>query len=1168
VRLATTCILALSPLLVLAQDFRATITGEITDKSGAPIPGATIRAVQRNTNQTIEAVSNQDGRYTLPYLQPSTFDIEVTRAGFNKLRRMNVTLLVAEKLDLPMVLDVGAVTEQVTVTAGVETVQSAEASGGLNFDSLQTSEYPLNGRQVYMLMDLAPGVLFTQEEFGATGYSGTRGWDVSSAYVMNGGVSGTNSFSLNGAPISLTGTWQVAPNVDAIQEFKVMTNTYDSSIGRTGGGSVNTTLKSGSNAWHATLSEFLRNRILDANVTQNNMVGAPRGKHITNQFSGTLGGALKRDKDFVFVSFEGFRERVPFPVVANTPPLDLRDGQHFTEWKMQIFDPLTVHNCVNKVDVSGTCASPSIRDPFPGNVLPASRISPIGAKLLSYYPAPNAPGLTQNYVAANSTGKYFYNQPMARWDRVLDQNNRIYTLFTFQHGQEYRNQTGIPGDAASGNINTQRTNINMIADWTRILSPTAILDIRASFGRFTSYFPDTDLTSGLTAQALGMTNLIHAPTSTQGYPPRIVIDQFSNLFGNGSNLFTWGTDNQWNVAPTLTVTRGKQTIKMGVDLVYAMQGSGNIGQTNGQFSFTRFATQQYPLRAGSATDGSGIADVLLGAPGSGLMDWNDTYYRTWPYAGIFIQSDWKVARTVTLNLGLRYDVQFPFVERWNRMNAGFDYNAKSPYSDQIIAAWNADKAAFDATKSATTLPYPNPPAAIYGGKTFLQPGGSRTTYNTDWTDLQPRAGAVWAFAPRSVMRAGFGIFNPTATQSGYTDGFSQQTAYQASLDTLIPSALQGAANGPYTLANPFPNGIIAPSGRSLGLLTNIGNGVSFDGSQRPIPRNFQYSFSLQRDFFWGVNIDASYVGSITNHLTSAYNSDYLPMSVFLAGQKNPSSLTRTVTNPFYGILPVNSTFGASPTISVERLSYPYPAFNGITINTNPWGRYRYDSLQLRAQKRFSGNRAVGGALTMIVSYTFSKNFQTTNRLNNWDLTEAPVHELVGYDKPQNLSFHGVWDLPFGKGKYFAAHGNKVVDAFIGGWNIDWIYRFNSGNPVAGMNVLSSCPDLLVADQTKDHWFNNTKTCYKSLPTYTLRTVPDRYPWLRQMDNMTVNLAGTKWFSITERWRLNIRGEAFNLLNHPLFGAPDTNYQDARFGMLPLTQQNFPRLIQVAAKLQF
>ena len=503
-----------------AQDFRGTISGFAVDATGATVPDAKVRATQRSTNQIAEATTDHEGYYSLPLLQPSTYEIEVAKDGFKRLKRENITLMVAQKLDLNFQLEIGAVSSEITVTAETDFIQSADASGGMNFDSLQTSEYALNGRQVYMLMDLAPGVLFTQEQFGSSGFSGTRGWDVNSSYVMNGGVQGTNSFSLNGAPISLTGTWQVAPNVDAIQEFKVMVNTYDAAIGRTGGGSVNTTLKSGANATHGTLFEFMRNSVLDANYTQNNQVGAPRGKHITNQYGGTLGTALRRDRDFVFFSFEGFRERVPFPVVASVPPLDLRDGEHFTAYSMTINDPLTGHTCVNKVDVSGTCASTFIRTPFPGNVLPASRISPVAQKILAYYPAPNTTGMTSNFVAANSTGKYFYDQPMARWDRVIDESNRVNALVTFQHGQEYRNQTGIPGLGASGNINTQRTNVNFIAAWTRILSPSAMLDVRASFGRFTSYFPDANTASGLTAKDLGMTGAVHAPTSTPG-PPTI-----------------------------------------------------------------------------------------------------------------------------------------------------------------------------------------------------------------------------------------------------------------------------------------------------------------------------------------------------------------------------------------------------------------------------------------------------------------------------------------------------------------------------------------------------------------------------------------------------------------------------------------------------------------------
>jgi hypothetical protein len=290
---------------------------------------------------------------------------------------------------------------------------------------------------------------------------------------------------------------------------------------------------------------------------------------------------------------------------------------------------------------------------------------------------------------------------------------------------------------------------------------------------------------------------------------------------------------------------------------------------------------------------------------------------------------------------------------------------------------------------------------------------------------------------------------------------------------------------------------------------------------------------LQRRFWWNVLIDASYVGSITNHDTMAYNSDYVAMSTFLQGQAVPNFLDRTVANPFYGILPANVTFGSGSTIAARDLMRPLPLFNGVTMSTNPWARYHYDALQLSAQKRFTGNRSLAGALTLVFSYTFSRNFQDANILNNWNLAERPVHELVGYDKPQNLSFSGVWDLPIGRHRHFLSQPNKIVDKAIGGWSINWIYRFTSGNPVAGMDNVSYCPDLLLAQQTHDQWFNNTRSCYRSRPSYTLRVVPDRYAWLRQMDNMTVSLAGSKTVALRENWKFNLRGEAFNLLNHPL-----------------------------------
>jgi hypothetical protein len=211
---------------------------------------------------------------------------------------------------------------------------------------------------------------------------------------------------------------------------------------------------------------------------------------------------------------------------------------------------------------------------------------------------------------------------------------------------------------------------------------------------------------------------------------------------------------------------------------------------------------------------------------------------------------------------------------------------------------------------------------------------------------------------------------------------------------------------------------------------------------------------------------------------------------------------------------------------------------------------------------------MGGFLTTF-SYTFSKNLQAANFLNNFNIAEGLVHELVSYDKPQNIAFTGIWDLPAGRGRRFLASSGKIAQSTLGGWTINWTYRFTSGNPVAGINAVNFCSDLLIAEQTHDQWFNNSKSCgFKGLPSYTLRSVPDRYAWLRQMDNTTVNVAASKFFALREGWRLNLRGEAFNLLNHPLYGAPDTTFSDARFGMLPVGQQNFPRLIQVSGKISW
>jgi hypothetical protein len=417
------------------------------------------------------------------------------------------------------------------------------------------------------------------------------------------------------------------------------------------------------------------------------------------------------------------------------------------------------------------------------------------------------------------------------------------------------------------------------------------------------------------------------------------------------------------------------------------------------------------------------------------------------------------------------------------------------------------------------------------------------------------------------MRGGFGIFYRTATQWGQTDGYDQTTNYVRSLDGDVTRTAQNNFTGPYSLANPFPSGLLAPEGSDVGLLANVGNAVNYDGHVRPIPRTYQYSFGFQRRIFFDVVLDAAYSGSQTVHDAMSLNTDYWPWDLNVAARASSSVGDTMVPNPLYGLVPDGTTFGTQ-TIRRRELFRQFPLFANITNNTEPWARYRYDALLLRADKRFSGDSSVMGALTLVFSYTFSKNMQTANYLNNWNWAhETPVHELVSYDKPQNVAFSGIWSVPFGKGRRFVP-GNRVLETVAGGWMMNWAYRYTSGTPVSGINAVNSCGTLLVSPQTPDRLWNNDPGCWKGNPSYMPRVVEDRYAWLRLQDNLTINLAANKNFRLTERWKLNLRAEAFNLFNTPIYRAASTSYTNADFGKQPVDQRNFPRQIQLAAKLTF
>lgn len=1202
-------ILFLAVLPIRAQDFRATLSGQVTDPSGAAISGATVKAINVETTETKEATTTAEGSYTIPYLNPGLYNVEVSAAGFRTLKRDKIVLRVADKLNLPLKLQMGAVTESVTVTAEQEVLETGSADRGLVFDPIKTQEYPLNGRQTYMLMSLTPGVLFTQEVFGPNGFSGTRGWDTNGSYRINGARTGQSLFLLNGAPISNNGgSWQLAPNVEAVQEFKVMTNTYDAQYGRFGGGVVNTTVKSGSNEWHGDVFDYFRNRVFDANYWQNNNVGKPLQAHNQHQFGGVVGGPIRKEHDFIFGSFEGWREIIGFPALTSVPPMVLRTidpvkgGIDFGALGYKIYDPLSTHPCGAASEPCST--SPYWRTQFPNNVLPANRINPIGLKILSYYPAPNASDptlLNSNYVSNGNVGRYKYNQPMVRWDHIFSDKNKFYALMTFQHGQEYRDSTGFGPPAGSGDVGSQRTDQNYILSWTHVLSSRSVLDVRGSYGRFTSDFPRyTDFS--LTADKIGITQIIHAPTFPKNTLPQIRVGGYSDLFACCGTVESWDTYNQWNFSPSLTTTHGKHTTHFGFEYNYVANGENSYGWSNGTFGFGQSATRQFS-NASDGPDGrhngSGLATLLLGIPTDGRVEWNESSYRTRPYFGFYAQDDWRIAPRVTVNVGLRYEVQVPWLERFNRANRGFDLTSKNPYSDAVLAQWNINRADWTACASgnaakctalkvsasdAAKYPYPAPPAMLVGGYLFPGVNGQpRRLYDTDFTTIAPRLGIAWRLLPKTVLRAGGGIYYQSPTQNDTRTGFTQTTNYITSNDsgktfTACAADPIRCSGGPGSLATPFPQGIEPAPEASLGLLTNVGNGVGFDPPHFRIPRTYQYSFGFEHELPHAILIEASYAGNLQVHINHnvnigrwSYDDNAIAVN---AGGPSPNRqwLEKRMPNPFFGIIP-NRGIGSSDTINRADLLRPDPIFTDITNFLVQDGRYRYDALQVKVEQRVLGGKT-SGILTWGLSYTFSKAFEANHKLNDWNDREPVIKELDFQDKPHTLAFHGVWDLPFGKDRWLLK--DRISTAIVGNWRFDWIFTYASGNPIGWPNLINTCGKWAADNQTENRWFNNDRSCYAADPNfrpYEPRTLPDRFSYIRNPAKPQLNVALEKTFPFGERYKLQFRAEAFNVTNTPIRPGPDTGFCDAaksdcNFGKLPKRQQNFPRVMQLAGKIYF
>ncbi len=1149
----------------LAQEYRGTILGRVTDPAGAAIVSAKVTVTNEATNVSASTVSAADGAYLVPFLNPGRYRVEVEATGFRKYVQSGITVSVNAQVTVGVRLEIGQVSESITVTADAPMLESTTASLGQVINRAKLEAMPLNGRMIFMLNRLAQGVIWQTPTFGATGTSGLRPFDNlgGSAWSMNGGRVTSNEFLLDGAPNSTRGRYNFSPPVDAVEEFKLQTHSFDAQYGRTGGGVVNMTLKSGTNDVHGQVWEFVKYGMWNASNSLNVARGQAKPPQQYNQYGATGGGPVYipklyngRDRTFWMFTWEGLRERVPFPQTTSVPTVAERAGDFSQTYRdsnaFDIYDPLTT-----TPDQQGRL----IRQAFDNRRVPAIRMNGIAQNYLSaVYPLPNVADQRQNnFTNTVNKGIYNYNAEVVRIDHTISSNHKLFGSFYRNHRDEFRSNNGLQGTVANqGQWPQTRNNHGFIVDWVWTLNPTALLNIRTGFTRFLETNFQTDVQK-FDAKTLGFTALPGI------FMPRVDLEQYTGVGVGSQGVNT--SDNTGSLQANYTKTFSRHTLKYGGEYRNIRSNPVTTGNESGFFNFSRAFTRRDPNTADAAS-GNSVASSLLGYPANAEIGAPQARAIQWHFLAFFVQDDLRVSRKLTLNLGLRWDYESPVTERYNREVRGFDVEATSPLAARVRSA-----------SGAATCPAC---ANLKGGLLFAGVGGvPRGLFDPDRNNFQPRIGAAYQLTSKTVIRTGYGLYFAPTGQFGPQTGFFVPTTYIANDLTGRPGVPELGFN---TFANPFPRGRDVAPGAADGLLTRAGFGISFDDPNRVVPYIYQFSFSVQHQITRDLLVDAAFVGSRTRELPVSRSVNFVPLEEL---RKGVPYLQTVVTNPFAGLLPGSGFNG--PTVQRQQLLVPFPQFGitrgdgsatgGITRDANSLGQSSYHAFQLRVEQRMAKG------LTFISSYALSKNIEKNNFRNAQD-TEL-LRQLTDFDRTHVWGISGIWDLPFGRGQKLGSGVPGWANHFIGGWQYVWNGSIGSNRPQDAPGGLEPLGDPVVKNQSLDLWFNN---CYVNLngtlgrqcaennlqpawrvrPAGELRTTPNRFTNIRRPIKPIFDMSLHKNIYFKERVYLEYRFETFNTFNSVIFDGPNTDFSNPNFGRTaqPRAPVYFPRNIQMGLKLYF
>lgn len=1146
------CISALASGVIFAQGERATISGTVTDPTQAVVPETAITVRNVNTNVVSRSVSNQAGIFVIPALPPGTYELTAEKQGFRPTRITSIPLSVGLTASVNVVLEVGTVAEAVEVQATAVQLEAQTSGMGKTVETRRVVELPLLGRDPRQLASLAPGVIPTRGQVGAgddaIGGAGNArisgGLAMQNAILMDGGDS--RGFTSGGQSYSFP--------IESVAEFKVETATYSSEFGRAGGGVINVASKSGTNEYHGVIYEFLRSQKLNANSWSNNRNRVARLPFQFNQFGAAAGGRIIRDRTFFFLNYEGIRQGTPQSFL-NTVPLpewkngDFSNARDRNGNPVRIYDYLTTRPDPNN-------PGRTIRDQFPNNIVPATRIHPISADVAKYWPDPNRTG--EQFGQLNNffrSGKNVYNNNVwfSRVDHTLTSKHRLFGRFGGSQNESFLK--GIIDQAFPGGTVTSQPTRNAGISLTSTFTPNFLGEFRIAYTRL--QYNTQPVSEGFDMSSLGFpASLANAVTYKQF--PEILVQQYNtgsglavatfgaNEVGNlgvgqtGGNSKNFSPQDTWHAMYHVHWIRGRHSIKAGVDLQRMKMAAFLSRNSGGQFVFDRTYTQGPDPSVTAIDSGNGFASFLLGVPISGSIETTPYMSLLQRYNAGYIQDDWRVTSKLTLNLGFRYEYTSPYAEKFG----GIGY--------------------FDATAIEPTTGLP-------GLFKWTKPNEYHSDPN--YKTWGPRVGIAYQVNNKTVVRVGAGIFNAAnnglnAASTDFGTGLFTTNAL-----SLGPSNPLGSLTPPVggSWSNPFAAGFVFPE---KGVTTFLGQNIRVDFKDHPLAYLANWTLSIQRQINDNTLLEVAYVGTKTTHLF--WNRMENANDPLILDQYG-SRIQELVPNPFYG--KITSGALSFPTVQRRQLLRPFPQYQQILAVRRPYGDASYQSMTARLEKSYSKGYTISAA------YTLSKLIASTAESNSWVIGPSNALYNPGYnrgidanDTPHRLVISHVWDLPFGIGRPHLSKG--IAARVLGNWQFSGITVLQAGRP-----ILISAPDNtglyefaytngranrlrsgVIDNPTKTKYFDTG--AFVPAPAFTVPTDSLSQPDLRTPWRNAWNWSIFKNNPFKERYNVQFRAEMYNVFNTPQFDVrgASTDVTSAQYGQI--TEGGGNRSIQFGVRLVF